>query len=139
MTSRARFVFDTNAIVSALLLNQSVARRAFDAALTEGEILLSTALLNELNEVLSRDKFDKYLTRAERFRFLAALVKAAVLIEPEETIQECRDPRDDMVLELAVSGGASAIVSGDLDLLTLSPFRGIDILSPGVFLERRHS
>lgn len=137
MTSNLRFVFDTNTLVSALLLADSVSRRAFDKAQQDGRLLISSALLTELNEVLSRDKFDKYITRTERFLFLTALVESAILFEPQESIQACRDPRDDMVLELAVAGDATCIVSGDLDLLVLSPFRDIDVLRPSDFVVRR--
>ncbi|MDE2844360.1 MAG: putative toxin-antitoxin system toxin component, PIN family [Chloroflexota bacterium] len=45
----------------------------------------------------------------------------------------CRDPKDDKFLELAVSGQASHIVSGDQDMLELHPFRGIPVLSPRSF------
>ncbi len=47
----------------------------------------------------------------------------------------CRDPDDDKFLELALSGDADVIVSGDDDLLVLHPFRGIPILSCDAFLE----
>lgn len=50
-------------------------------------------------------------------------------------ITACRDPKDDKFLELAVSGRATHIISGDTDLLTLNPFRGIAILPPRAFLE----
>jgi len=53
-----------------------------------------------------------------------------------ERIRACRDPTDDMFLELAVNGTADAIVSGDPDLLTLHPFRGIPILAPAAFVQR---
>ncbi|MFQ5771845.1 MAG: putative toxin-antitoxin system toxin component, PIN family [bacterium] len=46
----------------------------------------------------------------------------------------CRDPKDDKYLELAVSGGAKFIVSGDKDLLALNSFREISILTPEQFL-----
>ncbi|MDP6501994.1 MAG: putative toxin-antitoxin system toxin component, PIN family, partial [Planctomycetota bacterium] len=44
-------------------------------------------------------------------------------------------PKDDKFLELAVSGAASHIVTGDQDLLVLNPFRGISIVTPRQFLE----
>ena len=43
--------------------------------------------------------------------------------------------KDNNFLELAVNGDADCIVSGDDDLLTLGPFRGIRILTPDGFLE----
>jgi predicted nucleic acid-binding protein len=51
-----------------------------------------------------------------------------------ERIAACRDATDDKFLELAVAGGADAIVSGDADLLALDPFRGIPILTPAKFV-----
>jgi len=51
-----------------------------------------------------------------------------------EAITACRDAKDDKFLELAVSGKASHIVSGDADLLVLHPFRSIAILTPQAFL-----
>lgn len=64
----------------------------------------------------------------------AALVHAAIFVEPIERVQACRDPHDDVFLELALAGEATAIVSGDDDLLTLNPFREIPILTPDQFL-----
>lgn len=51
-----------------------------------------------------------------------------------ERITACRDPTDDKFLELAVNGHAGVIVSGDADLLVLSPFRGIVVVPPAVFV-----
>ena len=52
-------------------------------------------------------------------------------------VRACRDPRDDKFLEVAVRGRADAIVTGDADLLALHPFRGIAILTPAKYLERK--
>ncbi len=129
-----RFVFDTNVIVSASLLAGSVPGRAFDKALDEGRILTSVPALLELAEVLSRKKLNKYLLEEERMRFLVALLKEAELVEVTEVVTDCRDTKDNKFLELAVSGQAGCIVSGDADLLVLNPFRGISILTPREFL-----
>ena len=61
MSSRARYVFDTNTLVSALLFEHSTPGQAFRRALRQGEILLSPATLEELAEVLQREKFDRYV------------------------------------------------------------------------------
>ena len=134
MKSSERYVFDTNVIVSALLFRQSKPGQAFQTALGRGEILLSLPLLHELNDVLSRKKFDRYLLLEERERFLDALIERASLVDIVEQIRACRDPKDDMVLEVAVNGEATSIISGDNDLLQLSPFRGIPVISPDEFL-----
>jgi uncharacterized protein len=61
-------------------------------------------------------------------------VQTSILVDISETINICRDPKDNMLLELAISGKANVIVSGDSDLLVLHPFRDIAILQPQVFL-----
>jgi putative PIN family toxin of toxin-antitoxin system len=98
-------------------------------------ILLSQATIAELSEVLGRKKFDRYLSREEREQFILLLLREGTTIEIAEEIRACRDPKDNMFLELAVSGLASCVVSGDEDLLTMHPFRGIPILAPAQFLE----
>ena len=133
MTDRA-VIFDTNVLISAALLKRSTARSAFDKALREAKLLFSAATIEELSNILQRSKFDKYILPRERFRFLAALVDAATVIEIDETISACRDPKDNKFLELAVCGNANCLISGDNDLLVLHPFRGIAIMTPDKFL-----
>lgn len=134
MESEERYVFDTNVIVSALLFESSTPGQAFYAALERGRILLSLPVIDELGQVLGRKKFDRYITREDRERFLDALLREAALVEIDEQISVCRDPKDDKVLELAVCGAATCIVSGDDDLLQVGVFRGVAIKSPVEFL-----
>jgi putative PIN family toxin of toxin-antitoxin system len=134
MKSNGRYVFDTNVLISALLFKNSKPGQAFYLALEQGVILLSLPAVMELNEVLRRKKFERYLLEEERERFLAALITEAIMIEITEHINACSDPKDDMFVELAVSGGATCIISGDEHLLRLSPFRGIPIMKPDEFL-----
>ena len=136
MNGSAHYVFDTNVLVSALIFEQSRPGQAFRRALQMGQILLSLPVLEEVSEVMSRKKFERYVTAEEREEFLEALVGRARFIDPTEQIRVCRDPKDDKFLELAVSGGASCIISGDDDLLALSSFRGIEILRVDDFLKR---
>ena len=135
MPTDLRFVFDTSAIVSAVLLKRSIVRQAFDQAVAQGKLLVSQATVDEANEVLRRKGFDKYVLEEERIEFVTALVRDALLVEIAETIREYRDPKDDKFLELVVCGHAACIVSGDNDLLSLHPFRGTPIVSPREFLD----
>ena len=139
MTSDVRAVLDTNVTVSAALQPQSTPRRAFDMVLGHGRSPISVATLAELNEVLSRSHFNRYLKEEERLEFLTALVRESELVEVTEAVAVCRDPKDDKFLELAVSGAATHIISGDDDLLALHPFRGVAILSPQEFVTQRTS
>ena len=130
-----RFVFDTNVILSASLIAASVPRKALDKARADGRILLSFAAIEELYDVLKRQAFNRYVTEEERLQFLTTLVSEAVLIDITEQITDCRDPKDNRFLELAVYGKADCLISGDADLLDLHPFRGIKIMTPRGFLD----
>jgi uncharacterized protein len=129
-----RTVIDTNVAVSAALLPRSVPRQAFDAAAAGGKLLVSVATVAEFDDVLRRSKFNKYVPEERRLEFLAALVQQAEQIDVTEIVTACRDARDNKFLELAVSGGASHIITGDDDLLALHPFRRIAIVTPQTFL-----
>jgi putative PIN family toxin of toxin-antitoxin system len=135
MTTRNRCVFDTNTVISALLLPTSIPRQAFDKALDSGVILLSDALIVELSTVFRRPKFNRYLSEPERLQFLSLILRDAETITISETITDCRDANDNKFLEVAVAGQAHAIISGDKDLLELHPYRGIEILTPRIFLD----
>ena len=76
-----RVVFDTNVIISALLMHNSTPRRAFYKALEQDEILISIPVISELSEVLSRKKFDPYLLAEEKERFLIEFVQETQLVE----------------------------------------------------------
>ncbi len=130
-----RCVFDTNVLVSALLLPKSKPRSSFDRALRNGRLLISVAVLAEAYEVLSRKRFSRYINEEDARNFIAALTREAELVDVKVKISASRDPKDDKLLELAVSGRATHIVTGDSDLLALDPFQGIRILTPSSFLE----
>jgi uncharacterized protein len=131
-----RFVFDTNALISAALSDESVSRRAFDHALDRGTILVSLPVVTELNEVLNREKFRPYITEDEARQFLGTFAGASEWVEIDVTINDYRDPSDNKFLELAVSGLANYIVTGDNDLLVLNPFQGKRILTPSECLRQ---
>ena len=136
MSRKPKYVFDTNTLVSAVLLEHSVPSRALHRALKLGQVLLSPETLEELAEVLQREKFNRYVKPSERDEFLEALIDRAGWVEPLEEIHACRDPKDDKFLELAIGGRADCIVSGDDDLLVLNPFRGVEIQPPSTFLRK---
>jgi len=136
MKARERVVVDNSALVSRLLLPHSVPGRAVRKAVDEAQLLVSEATLDELADVLSRAKFDAYVTIEDRQEFFRLLGRIAELVPTTYTVRACRDPGDDKFLELAVNGSADLIVTGDQDLLALDPFREIPILTPAGYLAR---
>ena len=130
-----RIVLDTNTLISAALIKKSISRDTFDKALEIGYLLASEKTLNELADVLTREKFDKYVSFKERQEFYVHYLETVEMIDIMEVITDCRDSKDNKFLETAVSGKAQIIVSGDDDLLVLNPYRNIEILTPRQFLE----
>ena len=90
-------------------------------------------MLEEIAEVLARPKFAGRLpgTRRRIFRSLATAVE---LVDPQVRVADCRDPDDNRVLEAALAGDASVIISDDRDLLALDPWRGVRICKPEAVL-----
>ncbi len=128
--AKPRCVLDTNVMVSALLLKNSPPFQVVERVFRSGVILRSEATVLELKEVLGRKRFDKYISREERQIFLSKVLVGSESVEVKETVVVCRDPKDDKFLEVGVNGDADMIISGDNDLLSLNPFRGIQILTP---------
>ncbi len=124
MPEAPRVVLDTNVVLSALLFKRGTAPR-FRHLWQAGRILalVSAQTARELVRVLAYPKFR--LSVQEREEMLSDYLPYAQVIRPEldpnalEHVPSCRDPFDDMFLELAQAGNAQALVTGDKDLLQL--------------------
>jgi putative PIN family toxin of toxin-antitoxin system len=128
-----RVVVDTNVFISAALKDMSVPAAALRVA-AQGHVLLkSRATETQLFAVCARPRLAALISPTAVSWFKDVMV-AAELVEISERVVECRDPTDDMFLELAWNGKADMIISGDEDLLTMTPFRQISILTPASFL-----
>ena len=139
MSVLRRVVLDTSTLVSAALRVGSVPHQALLKALGTCEVCASSATLDELAQVLKRDKFDRYLDVETRLAFVALHRQYAHLFAvtdaDELNVQPaCRDPKDNKFLALALVCEADAIISSDHDLLALHPWRSIPVLTPAGFL-----
>ena len=131
-----RVVADTNVWVSRLLLSGSAAAaRALDKALGNSEVMVSELLVAELADVLSRRKFDRYVSVQDREEFLRRVLQVATVAPVLSEVEVCRDPDDNHVLALALDTESGYIITGDRDLLVLNPWRGVMIVPPRTFLE----
>jgi putative PIN family toxin of toxin-antitoxin system len=134
MSFAERIVIDTGTLISAALRAGSIPSQAYEKALRGYEICVSASALAELERVMRRDKFDAYLELQERIAFVELYRSRAVMLEVREEVRDCRDPKDNQFLELALSAGAAIILSSDPDLCLMHPYRGIAILKPADFL-----
>lgn len=66
---------------------------------------------------------------------IAAVVANADMVHPKKRLRICRDPKDDMLLECCLTAKADLLVTGDLDLLSISgsPF-AVEIVTPAEYL-----
>ncbi len=102
----------------------------------EYDLVVSPALLEELEEVLLRQKFRRYLSEAEAREFVHLVAASADLVtDPPAAPGLTRDPDDDYLVALARVAGVDALVAGDEDLTSL-PHPVPPILSPRQMLDR---
>lgn len=131
-------ILDTNVIISSLLSSKGAPAeiiRRWEAG--EFDVATSPPLINELVRVLTYERVRKYLkfSDEEIDTFLKRLRTTATVVDPEITVEVVQDdPDDNRVLECALVGGASYIVSGNTHLLELKEYRQIVILNPVGFL-----
>jgi len=131
-------VLDTNVIVSSVLSptgSPAEIIRRWEA--NEFDLVTSHPLLAELEDVLTYQRVSKYFKEPEEKinALLRRLRTVAAVVVPQLTLDVVKqDPPDNRVLECAVAGGASYIVTGDRHLLDLKEYQGIVILNPAGFL-----
>lgn len=129
-----RVLLDTIVLRSRLLFPDSKTARVVRRFLDRAQPIVSEETLRELAETLARPKFDSFVSRPDRQRFFELYARVAEWVPVTTTIRQCRDPKDDRFLELAVDGNADWIATGDRDLLELSPFQSTAILTPSAAL-----
>ncbi len=128
---------DTNVLISALFWDKGSSHQLI-ASVARGEtvLLTSKAILEEVEEILSREKKFGLTEKQvkERLHFLESISRT---VEPIKRFNIVRDdPDDDKVLECAFKGKADLIVSGDKHLKKLREFQGMPILLPKEALEK---
>jgi putative PIN family toxin of toxin-antitoxin system len=139
MSQIRRVVLDTSTLVSAALRTGSIPHQALLKVLSSCEVCACAETLSELEEVMNREKFDLYLSKAARQAFVRVVGRNAHLFALQNVDMAfleppCRDPRDTQFLALALIAEADVLVTSDDDLLVLNPWRGVPILRPAEFL-----
>jgi len=129
----ARAVLDPGVLVSALITPTGRPAELLLSARAGGfDLVVSPLLLDELESVLLRKKFRRYVDLAGVAAYLDLLRREAQLAANPEAPPpiRCKDPDDDYLIALAHSQSA-ALVSADSDLLELAD--KIPVFSPAEF------
>ena len=132
-----RAVLDVGVLVAALLSREGAPALVLDRWRDgDFDLVVSPALLGELDRVLARPKFRAYLAEDEADAYVAALARQAVVVDdPPAEAGLTPDPGDDYLVALARAAAADVLVSGDGHLTSLldpTP----PVLTPRAFLEQ---
>ena len=115
-----RVVVDPGVLISALIGRRGAApdlllRASIDDRL---EVVVSPALLSELERVIGRPKFAARIGARAAVEFVERVARLATVVEdPPAVPPVTRDPDDDYLVALARQARVDAIISGDGDLL----------------------
>lgn len=129
-----RITVDTNVLISALGWNGAEAA-IIEMVLQSGlELCLSAQILSEFYRVVQYPKFG--FSNEEIDGFIGRLLPNVFFVSPTQNIDAVpADPDDNKIIECAVAGKSSYIISGDKHLLHLREFEGIKILRASEFLQ----
>lgn len=131
-----RLVVDTNVLISAALSPAGAPSVLLNELQgTKAVLVFSEPTMRELTTRLLRPKFDRFVDRETRMRFLAEIDAVAEFVGISLVTMGCRDRSDDLFLETALTADCKLIISGDQDLLVLHPWLHIQILAPAQALE----
>jgi uncharacterized protein len=135
MSGRQRLVLDTNTLISAAILEGSISHQALLKAVQLFEPIVSTVTWAEFESRICKPKLRRYFKHnlAQRDAVIESFAKLMTYVPAVTAVDDCRDADDNAFLALALDGGATLIVTGDQDLLSLHPWRGISILNGGDF------
>lgn len=92
------------------------------------EVLTSEVLIKELNEVLNRPKFAKYLNSPPQ-EYLQLHLQLCILKDIEPFFIDCSDPKDNFLFDLAIQEKATYLVTGDKKLFEVKEIQGLKIIT----------
>ena len=132
-----KVVLDTNVLVAALLKKGKAYRLLQHGLRNDGfDILSAPEQLAELKRVL-RQKFSGVLSKSEVGTFVNLFKEAAIMVRPQKGVNLSSDPDDNLILGIALAGGADFIVTGDkAHLLSLKKAGNTRIVPLSDFLKQ---
>lgn len=130
-------VIDTNVLVAAQLSKRGASSKLISLiGLDDFQINLSTALVLEYEDVLSRFKSDINLTSEDIADLIDALCALGNLHDIHFLWRPyLRDPKDEFVLELAVAANCEFIISFNKKDFRGTEKFGIEVVTPAEFLK----
>lgn len=130
-----KIIIDTNIWISVFINKdyQSFIKKILENDL---KIISSFRQLEEISIVLSRPKLKKLINKNLIEEFLLLFLKSVEIVESKVKIKDCRDAKDNFILETAISGQGDFIVTEDNDLLILDPYKNLRIVTVKEFYKK---
>jgi uncharacterized protein len=129
-----RVIFDTNVYVS-MAIRSTRLKPLRDAWETElFTTLITTYLLAEVEDVLSRPKLAPYLDAEDIEAFMGQVKTLGEAVTVKQPHPEFRDPKDRYLLAMLRDGEADVLVTGGVLLLELNHFEGKPVVNPVQFM-----
>ncbi len=122
-----KIIIDTNIWIS-IFINKEF--QFFIEKILRNDIKIASSIqqIAEISAVLKHPKLSSYINKTFAEEFLLLFLKAVEIVEPKIKITDCRDVKDNFILEAAFSGNIDFIVTDDEDLLVLDPYKQIRIV-----------
>jgi putative PIN family toxin of toxin-antitoxin system len=127
-----KVILDTNVLVAAFA-TQGLCHALFELCLDQLEIILSNEILQELSAALEKKLKAPHSVAKKAIEYVREHSSIQRIKGPFQ--KTSRDPTDDHIFALAEHALVDYIITGDEDLLVLSPYKGIPILRPREFWE----
>lgn len=130
---RLRIVVDTNLVISAALIPQSLPDKLIKSWLQDFfDLITSKEQLAEIKDAAKKEKLKSYPLFLNRIaELLQNLEFAAELVKPvseADLVIRSRDTKDNYILATSLGGKADYLVTGDEDLLVLNSDPSLEIL-----------
>jgi putative PIN family toxin of toxin-antitoxin system len=130
-----KVILDTNLWISFLISKKF---NTIDSLINNGDIVLifSEESLEEFVTVVRRPKISKYITESDIDEILSLFHKYGKLIKVVSSVADCRDQKDNFLLNLAIDSYADYLVTGDSDLLTINHIKKTKIVTWNDFIKK---
>jgi putative PIN family toxin of toxin-antitoxin system len=127
-----KIVLDTNVYVSATLSKGNPYHVLNSAESGENDLYISPFILDEIEDVLNREKIPFNDKNVERF--VDKVITIATVVTPDDVPEVIEDdPSDNHILACALEAEAEYVVSGDRHLLELEEYEEVEIIEPTEF------
>ena len=131
---KTKVIIDTNLWISFLITkNYTKLDSLFERK--KIQLLFSKELIEEFILVAKRPKFEKYFKESDIERLLNLFDSIGKLVQVKSDVKDCRDFKDNFLLNLAIDGKAKYLISGDKDLLVLGKIEKTTIITMADFLD----